>query len=217
MGKLTDFITNPEWWNVGATIVAAIVAAMITYLFGKRQEKLQQLQTELLKRQTEAQDFEVYRKLYPLVYSANSRIIWFMEDLWASLWEPTYKFKGENFLSIRITEIDRLINELSQNRIDFELKFSKEFFDLNGYIEALTQMSNIGHYIENAIKNGDAVLEKGVHKGTVDMAKDIAKHLTNPNKQMAVYERLNSFIETRNNISSSENILTEIKKRCNID
>ena len=101
MEKLTDFLTNPEWWSVGATLIAAIVAAVITYIFGKRQEKLQQLQTELLKRQTEAQDFEVYRKLYPLVYSANSRIIWFMEDLWASLWEPTYKFKGENFLSIR--------------------------------------------------------------------------------------------------------------------
>lgn len=217
MEKLGEYITNPEWWSVGATIMAAVVAAVITYIFGKRQEKLQQLQTELIKRQTEAQDFEVYRKLYPLVYSANNRIIWFMEDLWAALWEPTYRFNGENFLSIRINEIDRLINELSLNRIDFELKFSKDFFDLNGYIEVLSQMSNIGHSIEDAIKKGDAILEKGTHRGTVNMSMDIAKHLANSDKQMVIYERLNNFIEIKNNVNISENILIEIKRRCNIN
>ena len=217
MEKLGEYITNPEWWSVGATIMAAVVAAVITYIFGKRQEKLQQLQTELIKRQTEAQDFEVYRKLYPLVYSANNRIIWFMEDLWAALWEPTYRFNGENFLSIRINEIDRLINELSLNRIDFELKFSKDFFDLNGYIDVLSQMSNIGHSIEDAIKKGDAILEKGTHRGTVNMSMDIAKHLANSDKQMVIYERLNNFIEIKNNVNISENILIEIKRRCNIN
>lgn len=215
--KLVEAVNCPDWWSVIATFVAAIVAAIITYIFGKRQEKLQQLQTELLKRQTEAQDFDIYRKLYPIVYSANHRMEYFMGDMWSALWEPTYRFEGENFLSVRIKEIDRLINELSKNRIDFELKFSKEFFDLNGYIEVLSRMSIIGHYIEDAITNGDVILVKGVHSATPNIQFDIAKHFTNPDMQSILLKRFNKYIEAKDNIHSSVDILDEIKKRCNID
>lgn len=208
--ELVEAVNRPDWWTIGITSAITIINAAIMVWLGWNQYKLQ-------KRQTEAQEYNAYRRLYPLVYSANNRIVWFMDDMWAALWKPTYRFEGENFLSARIKEIDRLINELSQNRIDFELKFSKEFFDLNGYIEVLSRMSMIGHYIEDAITNGDVNMVEGVHRGTEDMRMDIANHFTKPEMQMILLDRLSMFIKTKNNIQSSVDVLTEIKKRCKID
>ena len=206
MGKFCDFITDPDWWGVLLSAISTIAVIVIAVV-----------QIRLQKRQTEAQDFDVYRKLYPLVYSANNRIIHFMDDMWAALWKPTYRFDGESFLSVRINEIDRLIKELSQNRIDFELKFPKEFFDLNGYIEVLFRMSVIGHYIEDAIIHQKVIVAEGVHRGTADLKLDIAKHFIDKGEQQIIIQYFDKYVAAKNNIHSSVDVLEEIKKRCKID
>lgn len=59
MEKFCDFITNPDWWGVIATIIAAFVAAVITYVLGRRQNELQQQQLKLQKRQNELQEQQI--------------------------------------------------------------------------------------------------------------------------------------------------------------
>ena len=59
MEKLIDFITNPDWWSVIATIMAAIVAAGITSKFSKRQTELQEQQLKIQERQNELQAQQV--------------------------------------------------------------------------------------------------------------------------------------------------------------
>lgn len=213
MEGFINFISSPDWLTIFITAINTIAVVVIAVV----QIRMQRQQTMLQKRQTEAQEYEAYRKLYPLVYSANYRITRFMNDMWTALWKPIYSFEGENFLTLKIQEIDCLIVELSKNRIDFELKFSKDFFDLNGYIETLSCMSSLGHYIEDSIKNGYVNMTEGVHHGTPDIKMDIVQHFTKTDMQRIVINRLDKFTDALKNTCINDNILDEIKKRCKIN
>ena len=59
MDKFCDFITNPDWWSVVATIIAAIVAACITSKFSKRQTELQEQQLKIQEHQNELQEQQI--------------------------------------------------------------------------------------------------------------------------------------------------------------
>ena len=76
--KFIEFITNPAWWSVIATILAATVAAWITYKLGRRQNelqqqqlKLQEQQNELQKQQIQQQEYELYRRMYTQVFEMD--------------------------------------------------------------------------------------------------------------------------------------------------
>ena len=56
MDGLVKFITDPAWWSVIATFVAAAVAACITSKFSKRQTELQEQQLKIQQRQNELQE-----------------------------------------------------------------------------------------------------------------------------------------------------------------
>ena len=58
MEKFCDFITDPDWWSIAVTFFAAIVAAVITYVLGRRQNELQQQQLKLQKQQNEIQKYQ---------------------------------------------------------------------------------------------------------------------------------------------------------------
>lgn len=208
--ELVEAVNRPDWWTIGITSAITIINAAIMVWLGWNQYKLQ-------KRQTEAQEYNVYRKLYPLVYSANYRITYFMENMWGAMWKPTYEYEGKDYLANLIREIDDLINELSHNRIDFELKFTKEFFDLNGYIELLSRMSLISHYIEESITKGEVVMTEGVLQGSGDLKMDIAKHFTKREARILLIQRIDKFLEAKSSVTCTDEILTEIKKRCKID
>ena len=59
LNKLVEFITNPAWWSVIATFVAAYVAARITSKFSKRQNELQEQQLKIQERQNELQEQQI--------------------------------------------------------------------------------------------------------------------------------------------------------------
>ena len=59
MNSFCEFITNPDWWSVVVTFVAATVAAVITWYLGKRQNKLQEQQLEIQAYQNELQEQQV--------------------------------------------------------------------------------------------------------------------------------------------------------------
>ena len=78
MERFCDFITNPAWWSVIATFVAAIVAACITSKFSKRQNELQEQQLKIQERQNELQEqqikqqeYDVYRRIYTQIFDLD--------------------------------------------------------------------------------------------------------------------------------------------------
>lgn len=77
MEKFCDFITNPDWWSVIATFVAAIVAAWITSKFGKRQNELQEQQNAMQKKQLQLEKYNIQREIYRNLYllSLDSRVV----------------------------------------------------------------------------------------------------------------------------------------------
>lgn len=57
--QLVEAVSRPDWWSVIATFVAAAVAAVITYVLGKRQNELQKQQLKIQERQNELQAQQV--------------------------------------------------------------------------------------------------------------------------------------------------------------
>ena len=145
MEKFCDFITNPAWWSVIATILAAIVAAVITYVLGRRQNELQQQQVELQRQQTKlqeqqtkAQEYEVYKHLYSVVKEINREseelLNRFYQYFASSAYKEIFRMAGNQgvigWLYTRINELDKRLDSYA---IDFELKLAGDTTDLLHY------------------------------------------------------------------------------------
>ena len=96
---LVEAVNRPDWWAIGITSAITIINAAIMVWLGWNQYKLQ-------KRQTEAQEYNVYRKLYILLSNANSEIDNFIEELDRLLWAPWHN-SDKNALSRKKTHIDK--------------------------------------------------------------------------------------------------------------
>lgn len=145
MEKFCDFITNPAWWSVIATILAAIVAAVITYVLGRRQNELQQQQVELQRQQTKlqeqqtkAQEYEVYKHLYSVVKEINREsdelLNRFYQYFASSAYKDIFRMEGnQGVIGWLYTRINELDNRLDSYAIDFELKLAGDTTDLYHY------------------------------------------------------------------------------------
>ena len=145
MEKFCDFITNPAWWSVIATILAAIVAAVITYVLGRRQNELQQQQVELQRQQTKlqeqqtkAQEYEVYKHLYSVVKEINREseglLNRFYQYFASSAYKDIFRMAGnQGVIGWLYTRINELDNRLDSYAIDFELKLAGDTTDLHHY------------------------------------------------------------------------------------
>lgn len=151
MEKFCNFITNPDWWSVIATVLAAIAAAVITYVLGKRQNELQQqqlklqeqqndiqkYQTKLQEEQIQQQEYELYRRMYTQVFEMdffNKTILLRIVAILVS--------NEDNKLRLKL--IDDIWNEYEQHSkefgectIDMELKQCGEGLDAKCYYDAL--------------------------------------------------------------------------------
>ena len=220
------FITNPDWWSVIATFLAAIVAAWITYKFAKRQNELQEQQIKLQEQQILQQEYEIYSKLYKLVKRADVEIEHFLGEIVESLGVIRSKRADNGFLKLKLDYIERICNDLEQNAIDFEIKFTKDFFDLDGYRDILGFMAyNLKslvmmveekkmHYdipCSITIDCVDASLEKG-------QAYYIAQHIKDKQYEVIIGSNLLSFIERKNGLRENNNdILAKIRERCKVE
>ena len=214
--ELVETVNRPDWWTIGITSAITIINAAIMVWLGVKQYQLQKQQTKLQERQTKQQEYDIYRRLYPLLYSANYRIDAFLNDMWTAVWQPIYRFE-KDFMQNRIKEIDRLIGDIAQNRIDYELQFSKEFFNAKGYIEILSLMSRISHYIDDAIQAGDVHMTEGVHRGSGDYILDIVQHFKKPEMQGLLIQNLQNFIRLKNTNICNDKILDEIREHCKMN
>lgn len=149
--QLVEAVNSPDWWSVIATILAAAVAAWITYKLGKRQNELQQqqlklqeqqndiqkYQTKLQEEQIQQQEYELYRRMYTRVFELDFFNKTILLRLVAILTSNEEK-------ELRLRLVDDIWNEYEQHSkefgectIDMELKQCGEGLDAKCYYDAL--------------------------------------------------------------------------------
>ncbi len=252
--ELIEAVSRPDWWSVIATFVAAAVAAVITYVLGKRQNRLQKQQLKIQERQNELQaqqvklqeqqnqqqeyqtklqeqqirqqEYEIYSRLYKLVKKADVEIDEYLNEITSSFGVIPWKRAKDGFLQRKLDYLLELRNELEQNALDFEIKFSKEFFNLGGYrgilagmihnLQLLVKMveEDKMHYdygCSQTIHNVDGCIEKGE-------VYYIAQHIKDKTYEVAVGSNLLGFVEQRKELREGGNdILEKIRERCKVE
>ena len=228
--EAVEQLNRPEWWSVGATIVAAIVAAWITYVLGKRQNELQEQQLKIQERQNElqeqqirAQEYEVRKRLYLLLTNANREIDNFIEELDRLLWQPWHN-SNEGGLNRKKAHIDKLFNDLRDSYVDYELKLSKETFNKDGYLNILNLMSRVLQHTIDSLEKGEAHLSQGCQRFfnvNGDMEEGYIRHICSHFKAglmlNALYQTLRQFVELRQKVRCDDSLLESIRAKCKID
>ena len=169
-------LTNPAWWSVIATILAAIVAAWITYVLGKRQNELQQqqlklqeqqnelqkqqndiqkYQTKLQEQQIQQQEYDLYRRMYTQVFEMdffNKTILLRIVAILVS--------NEDNKLRLKLiddiwAEYEKRSEEFTQCTLDMELKKCGEGIDAKYYFDALQASRKVillfKYFVENEL------------------------------------------------------------------
>lgn len=151
MEKFCNFITDPAWWGVIATFVAAFVAAWITYKLGKRQNELQQqqlklqeqqndiqkYQTKLQEQQIRQQEYDLYRRMYSQVFELdffNKTILNRIVAILTSNEDNKLRLK---LLDDTWQEYETLSKKYGECTIDMELKQCGTGLDAKLYYDAL--------------------------------------------------------------------------------
>lgn len=216
-----DKLNSPDWWTIGITIVNALIMVWL----GWRQYKLQQRQTKLQEQQTLQQEYDIYSRLYKLVKSADLEIDYFLDEITGSLGVIPSRKAENGFLKLKLDYVEKLRKELEENAIDFEIKFNKEFFDLEGYRELLGFMAyNLKSIImmvdekkmiydsfSQTIYDVDGSIEKG-------KAYYIAQHINDEQYEEIIGSNLLDFIERRDKLRENcKDVLAIIRKRCKVE
>ena len=215
LNKLVDAIDSPDWWAIGITVVNAL---MMVWL-GWRQYKLQQ-------RQVRQQEYEIYSQLYKLVKRADVEIDHFLDEIISSLGVVSWMKAEDGFLKQKLDYIEQLCKELEQNAIDFEIKFTKDFFDLNGYRDVLCFMAyNLRSLVKMIDDNKmffDSTASQKIYSvdGCMDKGKAyyIAQHIKVKQYEVIIGSNLLDFIERKNKLRKNSNdILAIIRERCKVE
>ena len=213
---LVEAVNRPDWWAIGITSAITIINAAIMVWLGWNQYKLQ-------KRQTEAQEYNVYRKLYILLSNANREIDNFIEELDRLLWAPWHN-SDKNALSRKKTHIDKLLSDLRESYVDYELKLSKETFNKNGYLKILSLMSRVLQHTIDSLEKGEAQLSQGyqtIYNVNGDMEEGDIRHICSHFKGGvmldALYQTLKQFVELKKSVRCDDSLLESIRAKCKID
>lgn len=223
LNNLIDALSNPEWWNVIATFSAAIVAAVITYIFGKRQEALQQQQLKLQEQQTKQQEYQLYKSLYKVVSDANIEISNFLFMLYVHISNAPKKDEVEILLQRAVEQLQKVDETILQCAIDFNLKFPKEKTLVHDYRYTIVMMYNIcTHFIE-LYKSGnllDTELDCERHYTPIqtflkddNLVSVILAHIKDGQARHKEDMFLSGFVYHKN-ILFDKNYLTKISERC---
>lgn len=219
MEGFVKFITDPDWWGVIATFVAAAVAAWITYKLGKRQNRLQE-------QQIRQQEYAIYSQLYKLVKRVDAEIDGYLNEIIDSLGVVPWKKAKDGYLQRKLEYLLELHNEMEQNALDFEIKFSKDFFDLGGYRSIIAEMIHNLQLLVNMVEADKMLYDSGCSRTILDVDGSIekgqvyyiAQHIKDKQCEVAVGSNLLLFIEQRKNLRESSNdILAKIRERCKVE
>lgn len=221
LSELVEAVSRPDWWAIGITIVNALIMAWLAW----RQYMLQKQQTKLQEQQIRQQEYEIYSKLYKLVKNANYEIDDFLESIADSLSGAPFPRADEGFIKTKLAQIERLYNDLSQNFIDYEIKFSRDFFDYRGYSAVLGAMMYNLQLIDEMVDKGQlacdvngydiAPIDGSMEKG---YASYIAEHIKDARSRSIIGSNLLHFIKKKDRLRTNGNdILEKIRERCKVE
>ncbi len=224
--KLIEAIDSPDWWAIGISLVVAIINLSIMFWLGWRQYQIQRQQTYLQEQQAQKQEFEIYSQLYKIVKKTDVEIDYYLNEITDSLGVIPWKRADNGFLKLKLDYIEQLYKELEQNAINFEIKFSKEFFDLKGYMDILRLMIYNLKSLVNLVEEKKMIIaHTGLQKiydvdGCIEKGKAyfIAQHIADKKLEIVVGSNLLVFVEERTKLrENNDNILEKIRERCKID
>ena len=220
--ELVEAVNRPDWWAIGITAVNALFLGWLAW----RQYQLQKQQTKLQEQQIRQQEYAIYSQLYKLVKKADVEIDEYLSEITRSLGVVPWKRAEDGFLQRKLDYLLELRKDLEQSAIDFEIKFSKDFFDLEGYRHILSSMTfNLRHlvkmveekqmYYDGPGPQSISSVEGSIEKGQVYY---IAQHIKDKQYEVAVGSNLLHFIEDRKKLRANGNdILAKIRERCKVE
>ena len=207
--QLIDALDGPDWWSIGITIVNALIMVWL----GISQYKLQ-------KRQTEAQEYEIYKRLYMLLVQVHNEVNEFMHNVSFGTWGTYYQADRE-LLVRKEKSINQLKNDLLTNYVDYELKFSNCLFDKGAYRQILNTMSSVLFHVNQAIEKDEVNMPLGCqHIPSIDgdMEKGEAYALAERFVHVEfMLQGFMNFVNQKRRLGSCEEALKVIKEKCKID
>lgn len=209
--EAVEKLDSPDWWAIGITVVNALIMIWL----GWKQYTLQ-------KQQTNAQEFSTYRDLYNVIKEANFQIDNFLANLWKAEWRPTYQFDA-NFIKDRYDELSNLCRILNDNITDYELKFSKDFIDINGYHSISQLMLRVYRDMSRLASENKIIYIEGMQRIFYNQDNEdeayidaVSRQFVNEGIRQYIKSNLESFVRERDNVRNN-NVLEKIRERCKID
>lgn len=244
--ELVEAVSRPDWWAIGITAVNAVIVIVLTFwqlCLNKRQTQIQErqnelqaqqvklqeqqnqqqeYQTKLQEQQIRQQEYDIYSRLYKLVKMADDKIDFFLYSIRSII--PLAPYSTTVAYEQQLQEITALLGELTQNRFDFEIKFSKDFFDTSSYQRILTHMQFILGQMNELAKSGETKFKSHSAAFDTDSDADIAcvNHIiaciTNINVINAHRNALLDFVNQKKELRANGNdILAKIRERCKVE
>ncbi len=219
MEYLCKLITNPDWWIVLFTAISTIAVIVIAIV-----------QSRIQRQQIKVQEYEIYRKLYHSIKQSNAIIDSFVFDVLDTIWPPSYHQADIDKLKQRQRDILSLHKELENNIIDFDLKFSTDFFDKNKYYAIFHVMiiilddliylynQNDDYWLSRNIKEEYHKEIKAIRDSKDEGAiiKIILEHIHEIGHKTLNKLGFESFVELKSEIDD-DCIIDEIRNRCTTD
>ena len=202
-------LTDPAWWSVifSAISTAAVIVIAV-------------MQIKLQRRQIKTIEFETYRQLYKFIDKLDKELDSFVQNICSVLWEP---HQGRDFIKQRKESINNLREELSQSIIDFELKFSRKFFDDCLYQNILGIMIHLWNSVDDLVKHNELRFEQCMPRiyfedeyGDAEYVQDFINHIKNQELKGIYTVLFDGFISYKQQIYNDA-IFKRIKERCKID
>ena len=134
--ELIEALKTPDWWSVGITFFATAVAAVITYILGKRQNKIQEQQTKI-------QEYDTYRRIYKYLLQIESFTDTIFVKIAISLLYTNQKDKKIELIRDIQSEVNALGLSIEECSLDIELKFCDKTLEIKNYYHFIIQTRNI--------------------------------------------------------------------------
>lgn len=216
LNRLVEAIDSPDGWTIALTIINTIAVVVIAGI----QIWMQWQQTKLQKRQTEAQEYELYRKLACIIKEIHFESKYVLPDIqWYLIIQPPIQ-PGDNHWRMKVKKYNDLYQQLENCSVDIELKFSKSLIDIEAYNKVLTTMIYFSSLFEKILLNnkvkksnmGMMTFKKPYHESVKKIAQ---KHISEEYQGPFVHY-LSDFLNADDCINEEET-MQKIKERCIID
>ena len=236
MKGFIEFITDPAWWSVIATFVAAYVAARITSKFSKRQNELQEqqlkiqerqnelqeqqikqqeIQTKLMVQQAKVQEHDQYKELYLIIraihHKSNTIISTIAQTLY---WFPTEDFCYDTFREQQ-GEISELIQKFSVHKIELYLKADIDDIQYCNYQMVLRRIIFMLDAIIGNLQFGEATTY-GVEYKPADSDEKCIEYIlqcADYSARKSIKKSFDDFISTKTKISEYK-VLQSLEEHC---